>query len=115
MCEGVGAASPLHLPKRKQTRCSTVFIPKPDSRSDRDGNFYGTTRDGGSNNEGSIFSPYHCAPRQKSLILVDVVYPSWMQYKNLRLVEDVPGYIQAQRDVLLYDFDNSRASCSATR
>ena len=28
-----------------------------------------------------------------------------MPYKNLRLVEDVPGYIQAQHDVLQYDFD----------
>ena len=45
------------------------------------------------------------APRQKVLMLVDVVYPGWMPYKNLGIAEDVPGYIQAHHDALSYDFD----------
>jgi len=45
------------------------------------------------------------APRQKVLMLVDVVYPGWMPYKNLGIAEDVPGYIQAHQDALAYDFD----------
>jgi glyoxylase-like metal-dependent hydrolase (beta-lactamase superfamily II) len=45
------------------------------------------------------------APRQKVLMLVDVIYPGWMPYKNLGIVEDVPGYIQAHHDALSYDFD----------
>lgn len=45
------------------------------------------------------------APKQKVLMLVDVVYPGWMPYKNLGIAEDVPGYIQAHRDALGYDFD----------
>jgi glyoxylase-like metal-dependent hydrolase (beta-lactamase superfamily II) len=45
------------------------------------------------------------APRQKVLMLVDVVYPGWMAYKNLGIAEDVPGYIQAHHDALSYDFD----------
>src|SRR5215831_5936873 len=45
------------------------------------------------------------APKQKVLMLVDVVYPGWMPYKNLGIAEDVPGYIQAHYDALTYDFD----------
>ena len=45
------------------------------------------------------------APRQKTLMLVDVVYPGYMPYKNLGIVEDVPGYIDVHRTVLGYDFD----------
>lgn len=45
------------------------------------------------------------APKQKVLMLVDVVYPGWMPYKNLGIAEDVPGYIQSHHDALGYDFD----------
>jgi len=45
------------------------------------------------------------APKQKALMLVDVVYPGWMPYKNLGIAEDVSGYIQAHRDALRYNFD----------
>jgi glyoxylase-like metal-dependent hydrolase (beta-lactamase superfamily II) len=45
------------------------------------------------------------APKQKVLMLVDVVYPGWIPYKNLGIAEDVPGYIQAHHDALRYDFD----------
>jgi len=45
------------------------------------------------------------APKQKVLMLVDVVYPGWMPYKNLGIAEDVPGYIKAHHDALNYDFD----------
>jgi glyoxylase-like metal-dependent hydrolase (beta-lactamase superfamily II) len=45
------------------------------------------------------------APKQKVLMLVDVVYPGWIPYKNLGVAEDIPGYIQAHHDALGYDFD----------
>jgi len=45
------------------------------------------------------------APRQKVLMLVDVVYPGFMPYKNLGIAEDVQGYIRAHADALTYDFD----------
>jgi glyoxylase-like metal-dependent hydrolase (beta-lactamase superfamily II) len=45
------------------------------------------------------------APRQKTLMLVDVIYPGYMPYKNLGIVEDVPGYIDVHKAVLAYDFD----------
>ncbi len=45
------------------------------------------------------------APRQKALMLVDVVFPGWIPFKNLGAVEDVPGYIAAHDIALKYDFD----------
>src|SRR5262245_46368950 len=44
------------------------------------------------------------APRQKVLMLVDVVYPGYMPYPDLGVAADIPGYIQAHRDALGYDF-----------
>jgi glyoxylase-like metal-dependent hydrolase (beta-lactamase superfamily II) len=57
----------------------------------------------GVNHEGGNIFMY--APKQKVLMLVDVIYPGWMAYKNLGIAEDVPGYIQAHYDALTYDFD----------
>ena len=44
------------------------------------------------------------APRQKALMLVDVIYPGYMPYPNLGVAVDIPGYVQAHRDALSYDF-----------
>ena len=44
------------------------------------------------------------APKQKTLMLVDVVYPGYLPYKNLGIAEDLPGYLAAQKKVLRYDF-----------
>jgi glyoxylase-like metal-dependent hydrolase (beta-lactamase superfamily II) len=45
------------------------------------------------------------ASRQKTLMLVDVVYPGYMPYKHLGIVEDVLGYIAVHKTVLDYDFE----------
>jgi glyoxylase-like metal-dependent hydrolase (beta-lactamase superfamily II) len=45
------------------------------------------------------------APRQRTLMLVDVIYPGYMPYKNLGIVEDLSGYIHIHRTVLGFDFD----------
>jgi glyoxylase-like metal-dependent hydrolase (beta-lactamase superfamily II) len=45
------------------------------------------------------------APRQKTLMLVDVVYPGYMPYKNLGIVEDVPGYIASHKAALAFGFE----------
>jgi hypothetical protein len=37
-------------------------------------------------------------------MLVDVVYPGHMPYPDLGVAVDIPGYIQAHRDALEYDF-----------
>ena len=45
------------------------------------------------------------APRQKVLMLVDVVFPGWVPFKDLALAEDLPGYIKAHDEALSFDFD----------
>jgi glyoxylase-like metal-dependent hydrolase (beta-lactamase superfamily II) len=44
------------------------------------------------------------APRQRVLMLVDVVYPGYVPYPGLGVATDVPGYIEAHRQALSYDF-----------
>ena len=45
------------------------------------------------------------APRQKVLMLVDVIFPGWVPFKELALAEDVPGFIQAHDEALSFEFD----------
>lgn len=44
-------------------------------------------------------------PDARTLMLVDVVFPGWMPFKNLGIVQDVPGYIEAFDEALTYEFD----------
>jgi len=44
------------------------------------------------------------APKQRVLMLVDVVYPGYMPYPGLGIVTDVPGYLRIHDDALAYDF-----------
>jgi len=46
------------------------------------------------------------APRQKVLMLADVVYPGYMPYPQLGVASDIGGYVQAHRDALSYDFSD---------
>ena len=48
---------------------------------------------------------YIYAPRQKVLMLVDVIFPGWVPFKNLAMSEDVLGWVQAHDEVLTFDFD----------
>ena len=61
-------------------------------------NYYGNNHE-----EGNIFI---YAPAQRTLMLVDVIFPGWVPFPNLALAEDVFGYIKAH-DIALnnYDFD----------
>ena len=45
------------------------------------------------------------APRQKVIMLVDVIFPGWVPFKSLALAEDIPGFIKAHDEVLSFDFD----------
>jgi glyoxylase-like metal-dependent hydrolase (beta-lactamase superfamily II) len=44
------------------------------------------------------------APKQKTLMLVDVVYPGYMPYKNLGIAEDISACMEVQKRALAYDF-----------
>jgi hypothetical protein len=45
------------------------------------------------------------APRQRVLMLVDVIFPGWIPFMNLALAKDVPGFLAAHRQVLSYPFE----------
>ena len=53
----------------------------------------------------SIDSIFIFAPRQKALMATDIVYPGWMPYKNLGVAVDIPGFVEAHRHILSYDFE----------
>ncbi|HEU4412294.1 MAG TPA: MBL fold metallo-hydrolase [Polyangiaceae bacterium] len=57
----------------------------------------------GNNHEpGNIFV---YAPAQKTLMLVDVVFPGWVPFQYLAVTTDVPGFIAAHDQALAYDFE----------
>jgi len=48
---------------------------------------------------------YIYAPSQRALMVVDIVFPGWVPFKELALAEDVPAFVQAHDDILGFDFD----------
>lgn len=57
---------------------------------------------------GTAHSPgdlYIWAPRQKVLMLVDVVFPKWVPFSSLALTDDVRGYIAAHDQILSFPFE----------
>ncbi len=58
---------------------------------------------GNNHEEGNIFI---YAPTQKTLMLVDIIFPGWVPFAYLGFAEDVFGYVQAHNITLNnYDFD----------
>jgi len=45
------------------------------------------------------------APKQKVLMLIDIIFPGWSPFKDLAVTSDVTGFVAAHDDVLSYDFD----------
>jgi len=45
------------------------------------------------------------APKQKVLMLVDVVFPGWIPFKDLAVSQDIPEYVRGYDVALTYDFD----------
>lgn len=45
------------------------------------------------------------APKQRVLMLVDVVFPGWVPFKNLAVSDFIPGFEAAHDQVLDYDFE----------
>jgi len=48
---------------------------------------------------------YVYAPKQKVLMLVDIIFPGWSPFKDLALAEEIPGYLRAHDEALSFDFD----------
>ncbi|MFE7777053.1 MBL fold metallo-hydrolase [Streptomyces sp. NPDC057445] len=45
------------------------------------------------------------APRQRVLMLVDLVFPGWVPFKNLAMSTDIPGWIDAHDQALDFPFE----------
>jgi glyoxylase-like metal-dependent hydrolase (beta-lactamase superfamily II) len=45
------------------------------------------------------------APKHRVLMLVDVIFPGWVPFKDLALAKDVLSFIDAHDDALEFDFD----------
>ncbi|WP_374337889.1 MBL fold metallo-hydrolase [Leeia sp.] len=57
---------------------------------------------GNAHEPGNIF--IH-APEQRTLMVVDVVFPGWMPWRRLALAQDVPGYFAQVKLIESMDFD----------
>jgi glyoxylase-like metal-dependent hydrolase (beta-lactamase superfamily II) len=42
------------------------------------------------------------APRHRTLMVVDVIYPGWVPFKNLALTQDIPGWLRAHDIAMSY-------------
>ncbi|GIM96308.1 MBL fold metallo-hydrolase [Paractinoplanes toevensis] len=45
------------------------------------------------------------APRQRTLMLIDVIFPGWVPFDSLAQSTDIPGWVDAHDHILGYDFD----------
>jgi glyoxylase-like metal-dependent hydrolase (beta-lactamase superfamily II) len=57
--------------------------------------------------KGSNHSPdniFAWAPRQETLLLIDVVFPGWVPFKNLAVSQNIPGWLAAHDQALAYPF-----------
>jgi glyoxylase-like metal-dependent hydrolase (beta-lactamase superfamily II) len=45
------------------------------------------------------------APKQRTLIVIDVIFPGWMPWRRLALAQDVPGLFEQVKEINNMDFD----------
>ena len=45
------------------------------------------------------------APRQRTLMVVDVIFPGWMPWRRFAVAQDVPGYFEQVKTINGWDFD----------
>jgi glyoxylase-like metal-dependent hydrolase (beta-lactamase superfamily II) len=45
------------------------------------------------------------APAQKTLMVVDIVFPGWMMWRRLAIAQDVPGLFEQVEKIKSFDFD----------
>ncbi|WP_200947026.1 MBL fold metallo-hydrolase [Lysobacter sp. Root494] len=57
---------------------------------------------GNAHQPGNIFI---AAPRQRVLMVVDVIFPNWMPWRRFALAQDVPGYFAQVEEIRKLDWD----------
>lgn len=45
------------------------------------------------------------APAQKTLMVVDIIFPGWIPWRHFALAQDLPGYFATVEKIKSYDFD----------
>jgi glyoxylase-like metal-dependent hydrolase (beta-lactamase superfamily II) len=45
------------------------------------------------------------APKQRTLMIVDVIFPGWMPWRRFAVAQDVPAYFAQVREISKWDFD----------
>jgi glyoxylase-like metal-dependent hydrolase (beta-lactamase superfamily II) len=45
------------------------------------------------------------APKQRTLMIVDVVFPGWMPWRRFALAQDIPAYFAQVKEIASWDFD----------
>lgn len=45
------------------------------------------------------------APRQRTLMIVDVIFPGWMPWRRFALAQDIPAYFAQVKEISTWDFD----------
>ena len=45
------------------------------------------------------------APAQKTLMVVDIIFPGWIPWRHFALAQDLPGYFASVEKIKTYDFD----------
>ena len=45
------------------------------------------------------------APEQKTLMVVDVIFPGWMMWRRFALAQDIPGFFGQVEKIKTFDFD----------
>ncbi len=48
---------------------------------------------------------YIFAPRQRTLMVIDVIFPGWMPWRRLALAQDIPALFDQVADINRWDFD----------
>jgi glyoxylase-like metal-dependent hydrolase (beta-lactamase superfamily II) len=45
------------------------------------------------------------APEQKTLMVVDVIFPGWMMWRRFALAQDIPGFFDQVEKIKMFDFE----------
>jgi glyoxylase-like metal-dependent hydrolase (beta-lactamase superfamily II) len=45
------------------------------------------------------------APKQRTLMVVDVIFPGWMPWRRLAVAQDIPAYFEQVKEISKWDFD----------
>jgi glyoxylase-like metal-dependent hydrolase (beta-lactamase superfamily II) len=45
------------------------------------------------------------APKQRTLMVIDVIFPGWMPWRRFAVAQDVPGYFEQVKKINASDFD----------